>query len=180
MVFINFEDFHKRENGNKFMIAGGILTGLSLFSYFSQNLSVKIISYSVAFLFLFFAYLNFENIRERKRYQSKMEIIPYIFFEGMLIIVASLFLFFPTKIQEVFSIIFGISILFSNIKYHILNRNNRLYRITFSRVISVIFGLILIFSPLFLSRFFLSIFSFIIGVAGLNLIFFGNKLKKLS
>ncbi len=178
MFFMNFNDFNKKENANKFVVFGFIMLCLGFASFIFKDMGVRIISYSVAILFLFFAYLNGMNINDRRRYQLSTEIKPYLILEGVLITVSILFFVFPTKIQEISSVIIGSSMLISNVRNYISNKDNPYYTIGFSKILSFIFSLVLIFSPLFLTKFLLSIFSFVIITIGINLFSFGMKMRR--
>lgn len=178
--FNNFNNFDKKENANKFIMFGSLLVFLSSISFLSKDLGVSIISYTIAFLFLFFAYLNLVNINDRKRYQSKEEVRLYTLLQIFLVSMAILFIVFPTKIQAIFSTLYGVFVLYKVVVEFIKNRNNPYYRFSFFKIVSLLFGIILIISPLFLSRFIVSILSFVILIIGINMISFGRKIKKID
>lgn len=178
MFYFSLKEHNKKENVNKFIISGIVLVLLSLVSIFFKELSVRLISYSVAFLLLFISYLNLLNINERRRYQSKKEVRPFIVSQVILILISVLFIIFPTKIQASISIFFGIYILIKNVFEYIRNKNNPYYKFSFSKVFSIILGATLIISPLFLSKFIISIMSFLIFLIGLTLVSFGFNIKR--
>lgn len=178
MFYFSLKEHNKKENINKFIISGVVLILLSLISIFFRELSVRLISYSVAFLFLFISYLNLLNINERRRYQSKKEVRPFVISQVFLILIAITFIIFPTKIQASISIFFGVYILVKSIFEYIRNKNNPYYIFSFSKVFSLLVGIILIISPLFLSKFIISIMSFLIFLIGTTLTSFGFSIKR--
>lgn len=180
MFYFDFNSYNKKEYANKFIISGSVLLTIGLSAFFFKNLGVRLISYGVSFLFLFLSYLNLVNINDRKRYQSKKEVRPYELMQIFLIFVAFLFLIFPEKIQGMISVFFGVFTILKVLGEFLLNKNNLYYRFNFSKIFSVITGFVLIISPLFLSKFIVSMMAFIISLIGINVLFLGTRMRKLS
>lgn len=179
MFNFNLNNFYNRENSNKFIFIGILLLICGVYSLFNKHISINILSWAVSLLFLFIAYMNLKNINELKRYASKEEIKPYTYMQIGLLIAASIFLFFPSMVQKFISSMMGIYLLFREISSFINNKDNPYYKFGFFNVLKLIFGVILIISPFFLSNFISSIISFIIISIGLSMISTGNRIKRL-
>jgi uncharacterized membrane protein HdeD (DUF308 family) len=177
MFNINFDNMFKKENSTKFVLMGVLLFGIGAFSFFNKHIGIKIISMALSIVLLFFAYLNLKNINELRRYATKEEIRPFTNLQIMLLISAFVLFLFPEKIQVLISSIAGAYIIFSQVKRIIVSKNNSYYRFEFFNILTLLFGFTLILSPLFLSRFIVSILSILIMLIGSYLISMGNKLK---
>lgn len=177
MFNINFNNMFKKENSTKFILMGVLLLGLGVFSFFNKHIGIKIISMALGMALLFFAYLNLKNINELKRYTPKEEIKPFTNLQIILLISAIVLFLFPEKIQVLISSIAGAYIIFSQLKRIIVNKNNPYYRFGLFNILTLLFGFTLILSPLFLSKFIVSILSILIILIGSYLISIGNRLK---
>lgn len=175
----NFDSLNKKENATKFMVIGYLLVVLGFFSFIYKGSAIKIVSWALALALVFIAYLNLKNINELKRYASKSEIAPYTRSQGILLIVIILLILFPVKIQSIVSFLGGAYIIYTQVSRIIKNKNNPYYRFGLGSIIMLIIGLTLVFSPLFLSRFIVSIISLIIVLIGFQLISTGNKFKSI-
>ncbi|WP_042273026.1 DUF308 domain-containing protein [Faecalimicrobium dakarense] len=174
---INFDNMFKKENSTKFVLMGVLLLGLGAFSFFNKHIGIKITSMALSIVLLFFAYLNLKNINELRRYASKEEIRPFTNLQIILLVSAVILFLFPEKIQVLISSIAGAYIIFSQVKRIIINKNNPYYRFGAFNILTLLFGFTLILSPLFLSRFIVSILSILIMLIGSYLISMGNRLK---
>ncbi|MGX4599303.1 DUF308 domain-containing protein [Faecalimicrobium sp. JNUCC 81] len=174
---INFDNMLKKENSTKFILIGVLLLVLGAFSFFNKYLGIKIISMALSIVLLFFAYLNLKNINDLRRYASKEEIRPFTNLQMILLISAVVLFLFPEKIQVLISSTAGAYIIFSQVKRLIVNKNNPYYRFGALNILTILFGFTLILSPLFLSRFIVSILSILIMLIGSYLVSMGNKLK---
>lgn len=177
MFNINFNNMFKKENSTKFILMGVLLLGLGVVSFFNKHIGIKIISIALSMALLFFAYLNLKNINELKRYTPKEEIKPFTNLQIILLISAIVLFLFPEKIQVLISSIAGAYIIFSQLKRIIVNKNNPYYRFGIFNILTLLFGFTLILSPLFLSKFIVSILSILIMLIGSYLISIGNRLK---
>lgn len=175
----NFDSLNKRENANKFLVIGYLLVGLGVFSFIYKGAGIKLVSWILAIALLFVAYLNLKNINELRRYASKSEIAPYTRAQLIIFVVVILLFLFPVKIQSVLSFFGGAYIIFTQVSKFIGSRNNPYSRFGFGSMLMLIIGLTLVFSPLFLSRFIVSIISLIIVIIGFQLISYGNRFKSL-
>lgn len=175
---INFDNIYKKENYSKFMIMGLALLFLGVFSFFNKYIGIKIISFALSALFIFFAYLNYKNnIVELKRYAPSEEIKPFRVLQFILLVSALVLILFPEKIQIFISLLCGIYIVSKQIINIIQNKNNIYYKFGFFNIISFIFGFTLIVSPLILSKFIVSILSILIIMIGFYLLSVANKIK---
>ena len=174
---LNVDSFYKKENSSKFILTGILFLALGILSFLYKGLGVKIVSWTLAIVLLFLAYLNLKNINELKRYAPKNEITPFTRIQFLLLIAVFLLLLFPNKIQGLISSIFGLYFLFSQFMKIIRQKNNPYYRFTIWNLLGLILGFTLVFSPFFLSNFIASILSLLIILLGANLLSTGNKLK---
>lgn len=174
---INFNNYYKKENSSKFILVGILLLAFGVLSFLYKSLGIKIIAWSFATLLLFMAYLNLKEINELKRYAPKNEITPFTRIQIILLISSTLLFLFPSKIQSFISFVIGIYLVVSKLSEILNNKNNPYYRLNFFGVLKLILGFILIFSPLFLSKFIASILSLLVILLGINLLSVGNRLK---
>lgn len=174
---INLSNFYKKENSSKFTIIGICLIIIGIFSFLYKNVGITLVSYTFSALLLFLAYLNLKNINELKRYANKNDIMNLIYFQFILIPLAILLIIFPNKIQIFISSIFGVYIILSQLFKLLKNKMHSYYKSNLS-IFKIIIGLILMFSPLFLSKFIASILSLILFLFGVCFYLVGKKLKK--
>ncbi|WP_227839556.1 DUF308 domain-containing protein [Clostridioides sp. ZZV15-6597] len=175
---INFDNFNKKENATKFMIMGVLLVILGFLCLTFKTLGIKLISWTFGVALLFFAYLNLKNINELKRYATKEEIKPSTNVQWILIVTCILLFVFPQKIQSIFSLLLGFYLIFNQLVVFVNSKNNPYSKFTTWNIVKTLFGICLILSPLFLSRFIVLIMSFFIILFGLALFFSGNKSRK--
>lgn len=178
--FFNFIDFNKKENANKFILIGTLLLILGTISLLFRNIGIKLVSFSIALICILLAYFNLKTINELKRYETRDAIKPYIFRQSLLIIVALLFFIFPQQIQGFFSSIAGAFLVVNQLLKLISTRKNPYESFTVFNGFLLIVGLVLIFSPLFLSSFIASFIAILLVLIGFNLLSTGNKLKKYN
>ena len=178
---INFDNIYKKENQSKFMIMGLLLLCLGAYSFFNKYVGIKIISFSISMLLIFFSYLNYKNnIVELKRYASNKEIRHFRLLQISLIGGAILLFIFPEKIQIFISSLIGVYIILKQIINIISNKNNPYYKFGFFNIIAFLFGFTLVVSPLILSKFIVSILSILVMLIGSYLISVSNKLRRQS
>lgn len=175
----NFDSLSKKENATKFLLIGYLLVLLGFFSFIYKGSAIKFVSWTLAIALLFLAYFNLKNINELRRYASKDEITPYTRSQTIILIASLLLFIFPVKIQSLISFAGGLYIIFSQLAKIISNKNNPYYTFGLGSIIMLILGLTLVLSPLFLSKFIVSIFSIIIILIGIKLISTGNRFRSL-
>lgn len=177
MFNINFDNMFKKENSTKFILMGVLLLGLGIFSFFNKHIGIRIVSTALSIVLIFFAYLNLKNINELRRYAPKEEIRPFTNLQIILLVSAVVLLLFPEKIQVLISSIAGAYIIISQVKKLMVGRNNPYYSFGLFNILALLFGFTLILSPLFLSKFIVTILSIFIMLIGSYLISIGNRLK---
>ena len=175
----NFNNFNKKEDANKFILFGALLLVLGFSSFIFSGIGIKLISYAVASILLFFIYINLKNINELRRYEPNEKVRPYVIMQGVLIVLTLILLIYPQKVQAMISYVFGGYILLNSLLEFIRNKNNPMYHFGFLKVIKIMFGFMFILSPLFLSAFISNILSLIVIFIGLSLISNGRNLKLL-
>lgn len=175
----SFDSLNKKENATKFLVIGYILVVLGIFSFIYKGLGIKLVSWTLAITLLFIAYLNLKNINELKRYASKTEISPYIRTQCIILVAVVLLFLFPAKIQSLVSLFAGGAIILSQVSKFIAAKKNPYYRFGFGSIFMLLIGFTLLISPLFLSRFIVSIISLIIILIGFKLISTGNRFKSI-
>lgn len=174
---INFDTIYKKENSSKFIYLGALLMALGLFSFLYKGFGIKLVSWTLSIAMLFLAYLNLKNINELSRYASMEEISPYKRIQFVLLSIALLLFLFPQKIQGFISSVFGIYFIYTQLSKYFKGKSNPYYNFGFGDIILLILGFTLIFSPLFFSKFIVSVLSIFIILIGLYLFSTGNKLK---
>lgn len=174
---INFNGVNKKENATKFIVLGLVLIILGTLSLLYKNLGIKIVSWLLGLSLLFIAYLNLKNINELSRYASKEELKPYKRNQAIVLSFVVLLFIFPTKIQGFISSIVGMYLVISQLLKITSSKNNPYFKFGLSNIFIFLLGIILIISPLFLSKFISSIMSFIVIIIGLNLFNIGNRLR---
>ena len=174
---INFDGLNKKENATKFISIGLILIVLGTLSLLYKSLGIRIVSWLLSLSLLFIAYLNLKNINELARYESKEELKPYKRNQAILLLFVVLLFLFPTKIQGFISSIIGAYLVVNQLLKVIASKNNPYIRFGLSNILIFLFGITLIMSPLFLSKFISSIMSFIVIIIGVNLFAIGNRLR---
>ncbi|HSQ88842.1 hypothetical protein [Romboutsia sp.] len=168
---------YKKENSTKLIIMGTLLLALGILSFLYEGIGIKIVSWTLAVVLLFIAYLNLKNINELKRYATKTEIAPFTSIQFILLFCAILLTLFPNKIQGLISSILGIYYIYSQLLRILKSRNNPYYKLGFGSIFKLIFWFVLVLSPFFLSRFIASILSLLIILLGVHLLSTGNRLK---
>ena len=161
---INFDGVNKKENATKFISIGLVLIVLGTLSLLGLSL-------------LFIAYLNLKNINELSRYASKEELKPHKRNQAIILFFVVLLFIFPTKIQGFISSVIGAYLVVNQLLKIAASKNNPYFRFGLSNIFAFLFGITLIISPLFLSKFISSIMSFIVIIIGLNLFTMGNRLR---
>lgn len=174
---INFESIYKRENYNKFIYSGILLIILGVVSFLYKGLGIKLVSWTLGIAMLLLAYLNLKSINELNRYAPKNEIAPYKRIQFLLLSIALLLFLFPQKIQGIISSAFGIYFIFTKLVKIFNGRNNPYYNFGFGDMFTLVIGLTLVLSPLFLSKFIASLLSILIILIGFYLFNTGKKLK---
>lgn len=174
----NFNNIYKKENSTKFIVIGFVLLVLGVISFLYKGLGIKLVSWSFGVILLFLAYLNLKNINELKRYASKSEINPFTRFQFIIFTCALLLFLFPQRIQGFISSLFGLYIIFTQIRKVIKQNNNPYYKLGASNLFMILIGITLVISPFVLSNFIASILSVLIILIGSYLISTGNKLKQ--
>lgn len=174
---INLDTLYKKENSTKFIVFGFTLMILGILSLLYKGLGIKLVSWILGLSLLFIAYLNLKNINELARYTPKEELKPYKRNQTILLILVVLLFLFPSKIQGFISSVIGAYLVVNQILKIVASKNNPYFSFGLWNIIVFVFGITLIVSPLFLSRFISSILSFIVIIIGLNLFAIGNKLR---
>lgn len=174
---INLYGLNKKENANKFISIGLVLIVLGTLSLLYKSLGIKIVSWLLGLSLLFIAYLNLKNINELSRYESKETLKPYKRNQAVLLLFVVLLFLFPTKIQGFISSIIGAYLVVNQLLKIAASKNNPYFRLGLSNILIFLFGITLIISPLFLSKFISSIMSFIVIIIGLNLFAIGNRIR---
>ncbi|QJA08910.1 hypothetical protein HF520_08085 [Romboutsia sp. CE17] len=173
----NLDGLNKKENAGRFISLGLVLIILGTLSLIYKGLGIKLVSWLLGLSLLFIAYLNLKNINELARYTPKEELKPYKRNQAVLLVVIVLLFLFPTKIQSMISLVLGVYLVVSQLLKITASKNDPYFRFGLLNILIFLFGLTLIISPLFLSRFISSIMSLIVIVIGLNLFATGNRLR---
>lgn len=173
---INFMDIYDRKNYKKLIILGVILLSIGFYCISRKSVGINIFSWGIALCFLYGAWLAFKEVNELNKYAprsqvNKMRIRCLAFF-----VVALLLFAFPKQVNMVLSILLGAYVIYIEVKYYMSSRKYVGYTFGTWNIVKLILGILLIISPLFLTKFLVSILSFIAIFFGINFIAAGIRL----
>ena len=152
MDLIYFLNFYDKKNYKKLIILGVILLSIGFYCISRKSVGINIFSWGIALCFLYATWLAFKEVNELNKYAVK------------------------SQVNMILSILLGIYLLYKEIRYFLKCRNYAGYSFGTWDIIKVILGLMLIISPLFFTRFLVSVLSFIAIVFGISFIAAGVRL----
>lgn len=174
---LDLNNFFDRKNSKKFIILGVILLAVGVYCMTRKNISINIFSYGLALVFFYGSWLSLREINELGRYASKDDINKARISLFFLFIIAVLLILFPKTVNSIISILIGVYLIYNVMNRYIKNRKYEFYNITGFEIIKFVIGVVMIVSPLFLSRFLIGIFSTITIIFGMYFIITGVKLE---
>ena len=169
MDLIYFLNFYDKKNYKKLIILGVILLSIGFYCISRKSVGINIFSWGIALCFLYATWLAFKEVNELNKYAVKSQVnMMRLRCLGFLVMSILLFVF-PRQVNMILSILLGIYLLYKEIRY-------AGYSFGTWDIIKVILGLMLIISPLFFTRFLVSVLSFIAIVFGISFIAAGVRL----
>lgn len=172
----NFSNLFDKKNGKKFIILGVILLAIGTYCITKKNVGINIFSWGIGIAFVYGAWLSLRRLNELSRYADKNEIFKARLNCIGLFIIAILLFIFPKYVNIVLSVLLGVFLVYREIVTYIsYKRFSRMYFGT-ANLVKLLIGIALIVSPLFLSRFLVSILSSIVVIFGIYFISIGIKL----
>ena len=176
MDLIYFLNFYDKKNYKKLIIMGVILISIGFYCISRKSVGINIFSWGIALCFLYATWLAFKEVNELNKYAVKSQVnMMRLRCLGFLVMSILLFVF-PRQVNMILSILLGIYLLYKEIRYFLKCRNYAGYSFGTWDIIKVILGLMLIISPLFFTRFLVSVLSFIAIVFGISFIAAGVRL----
>ena len=165
MDLIYFVNFYDKKNYKKLIILGVILLSIGFYCISRKSVGINIFSWGIALCFLYAAWLAFKEVNDLMRLRSLT-----------FLVIAVLLFIFPRQVNMLLSILLGIYLLYKEVRYFMKCRKYAGYTFGTWDIIKLILGLMLIISPLFFTKFLVSVLSFIAIVFGISFIVAGVRL----
>lgn len=172
----NFSNMFDKKNGKKLVILGVIMLAIGVYCLTKKSVGIKVFSWGLSIIFLYGAWLNLKSLNELTRYASKIEIRNARFNLLVYFIIALLLLVFPKYINMLLSTVLGVYLIYKEILIFLGHKRYGVSRYSIWNVLKLFIGVLLIVSPLYLSKFLVSILSIIIIIFGINFITNGIRL----
>lgn len=176
-MFIDFNNFYKKENSTKLIILGVILLAVGVNCISRKTMGINVFSWGMGIALLYVAWLCLKEVNELRRYATKKEVNKYRIIGVGSLIIAILLFAFPLYVNMALSVVFGIYILYYEISGYLRNRRYAYYRFGTWKILKIVIGILLIVSPLFLSRFMVTILSAITIIFGVNFLTTGLGIR---
>lgn len=178
-MFFNFNlnDLYTKENSRRFIILGVILLAIGANCISRKTMGIKIFSWGIAIAFLYGAWLCLKEVNQLRSYATKKEINRFRMFGIGLFVIAILLFIFPIEVNTILSIVLGAYIIGYEIAGYRKNRRYANYSFGTWNIVKIIIGILLIISPLFLTRFLVSILSIISMIFGINFLTAGLGMR---
>ena len=171
-----FFDFYDRNNYKKFVVLGVILLSIGFYCIFRKSVGINILSWGLALCFLYAGWLAFKEVNELNKYAQRSQVnlmrLRFLIF----LVIALLLFIFPREVNMFISITTGLFLLFRELRTYLYSKKYASYNFTLWNIIKIILAILLIISPLFFTRFLVTILSFIAIVFGINFISIGIRL----
>ncbi|MEG0465589.1 MAG: DUF308 domain-containing protein [Peptostreptococcus sp.] len=159
------------------IILGVILLAVGAYCLSKKTIGVNVFSWGIGIAFLYGAWLKLKDFNELNRYADKVEVKRARNTSIILFVIALLLFIFPKYVNMALSIALGAYILYYEMSRYLKNRRYSTYYFGAWNIIKVVIGVLLILSPLFLTKFLVSILSFIAIIFGINFMTTGIKLR---
>lgn len=179
-VHINFNDYHKKENYLKYILIGVLLLIAGIFCISNKIYGVRILSILIGIGLLIFDYFILKKHNELARYTEKKQLNKIKFQLISIFILALVVIIFPTYMNLLASMLLGLYLISAEIRKYFSMKNKGLIINSTGMIFKILIGVILIISPLFLSKFIISIISFIMILIGIQMITIGFRLKNIN
>lgn len=178
-MFLNFNlnNLYNKKNSRKLIILGVILLAVGAYCLSRKTVGVNVFSWGIAIAFLYGAWLKLKDFNELSRYADKSKIKKARNISIILFIIALLLFIFPKYINMALSIALGAYILYYEMSRYLRNRRYSTYYFGTWNMLKIVIAVLLIVSPLFLTKFLVSILSFIAIIFGINFMTTGIKLR---
>ncbi|WP_101772822.1 DUF308 domain-containing protein [Peptostreptococcus faecalis] len=171
------QEINNKKKYRNLIILGVILLAIGVYCLSKKTVGVSIFSWGIAIAFLYGGWISLKQLNELSRYESKSEINRARAYTIMFFAMAILLFVFPKTVNMILSIGLGIYILYQEaVKYLAMKNYFGSYFDTWA-VIKLIMGVIMIISPLFLSRFLVSILSVIAIIFGMFFLMTGINIR---
>lgn len=169
----NFSGIFDSKNSKKFIVLGVILLAIGTYCISRKNIGINVFSWGMGIAFLYGAWLSLKNLNELTRYSDKKEINKARMKCMGLFVTAILLFIFPKQVNTLLSISIGLFLLVRELQNYMNYRRFSTVYFSTSNVLKLLVGILLIVSPLFLSRFLVSILSGIVIIFGVYFIVVG-------
>ncbi len=178
-MFFNFNlnSLYKRENSKKLIILGVILLAIGANCISRKTMGLRVFSWGISIVFLYGAWNCFKEVNELRSYASKKEVNKFRLAGLAFFISAILLAIFPVEVNILLSILLGVYILVYEFLNYRKNRRYAYYKVGSWNIIKIVIAILLIVSPLFLTRFLVVILSMISIIFGLNFLTTGLGMR---
>lgn len=173
----NLNDFLKNKDGKKIIIMGVTLLAVGIYCSTRRNMGINIFSWGLSLVFFYGAWLSLKELNQLTKYAAKSDIRRQRYYLYSCLAIAILLIVWPKWVNMVASIVLGLLLLSIQIKKYLDYRRHRLPYYGLGDLVKLLVGLMLIMSPLFLSKFIVSILSFIAILIGIYFINIGIKIE---
>ena len=176
MDLIYFVNFYDKKNYKKLIILGVILLSIGFYCISRKSVGINIFSWGIALCFLYAAWLAFKEVNDLNKYAPKNQVNLMRLRSLTFLVLAVLLFIFPRQVNMILLILLGIYLLYKEARYFMKCRKYAGYTFGTWDIIKLILGLMLIISPLFFTKFLVSVLSFIAIVFGISFIVAGVRL----
>lgn len=178
-MFFNFNlnGLYRKENSKKLIILGVILLAIGANCISRKTMGLRVFSWGISIVFLYGTWICLKEVNQLRSYASKRDINKFRLIGMGLLISAILLAVFPVQVNILLSVLSGVYILIYEFLSYRKNRRYAYYRVGSWRITKIVIGILLIVSPLFLTRFLVVILSMISIIFGLNFLTTGLGMR---
>lgn len=173
----NLNDFYKNKDGKKIIILGVTLLAVGIYCSTRKYMGINIFSWGLSLVFFYGAWLALKELNQLTKYAAKSDIRKQRYYLYGCLLMAILLIIWPKWVNMVASIVLGILLLSIQIKKYLDYKRHMLPYYGLTDLVKLLVGLMLIMSPLFLSKFIVGILSFIAILVGVYFISIGIKIE---
>ena len=173
----NLNDFYRNKDGKKIIVLGVTLLAVGIYCSTRRYMGIKIFSWGISLVFFYGAWLSLKELNQLTKYASRTEIRKQRLYLFGFLLMALLLIIFPRWINIVISVILGILLVCRQIGKYLNYRKHKISYYGAMDIIIFIVGIMMIVSPLFLSKFIVGILSAIAILFGMYFLSIGIKIE---
>src|SRR3712207_1579814 len=173
----NLNDFYRNKDGKKIIVLGVSLIAVGIYCSTRRHMFIKIFSWGISLVFFYGAWLSLKELNQLTKYASRTEIKKQRLHLLGFLLMAILLIVFPKWINIVISMVLGVLIVSRQVSKCLNYRKYKIVHYGAMDMIIFLVGLMMIVSPLFLSRFIVGILSGIGILFGIYFLSVGIKIE---